>query len=60
MRDEERIQAYYIYGTIDYKSELAKKKKRGKRAFTFRVLRPLKFAAIIWVEAVKNLSLPRR
>ncbi|HBV97141.1 MAG: hypothetical protein JL50_21265 [Peptococcaceae bacterium BICA1-7] len=56
MRDDERIQAYYNFGTIDYHSELAKNKKNGKGVFPFSVLRALKFAVIIWVEAIKNLS----
>jgi len=28
--------------------------------FPFRVLRPLKLAAVIWVEAIKSLSSQRR
>lgn len=60
VRDDERIEAYYNFGAIDYHSEISKKKKGGQRTFAYSLLRPFKLAALIWVEALKSLSSPRR
>lgn len=56
MRDQERIEAYYNFGTMDGVSESFKKKKSGKNNLAYKVLRPLKFAALIWINVFKGLS----
>lgn len=56
MRDEERIKAYYRFGTIDCHSELFSKRKSGKKTLADRVLRPLKLATLVWIEVLKNVS----
>jgi len=56
MRDQERIEAYYNFGTMDCVSESFKKKKSGKNNLAFKALRPLKFAALVWINVFKDFS----
>lgn len=57
MTDRERIEMYYLYGAMDWRSESDKPAQSPvKKNFPARGLRILKLATLMWCTVLKHLS----
>lgn len=57
MRDQERIEMFYRYGTMDWHSEEARAgASNAKNAGSARGLRMIKLASLLWAVVLKNVA----
>lgn len=55
MRDEERIDLYYRFGTTDRRSEVESKNLIPGKSYTYAPAKYFRLASLLWTLALKNM-----